>query len=79
MSEVDTVQVEKKKAFISRPYSNEDRIKKDEEELEEMLRQQKGETAEAEEEQEAEPANAEERSFKKRYGNICLRNFKLIL
>ena len=71
MSEVDTVQVEKKKAFISRPYSNEDRIKKDEEELEEMLRQQKGETAEAEEEeQEAEPANAEERSFKKRYGDL---------
>ena len=70
MSEVDTVQVEKKKAFISRPYSNEDRIKKDEEELEEMLRQQKGEVSEEEEEQEAEPTTAEERSFKKRYGDL---------
>lgn len=70
MSEVDTVQVEEKKAFISRPYSNEDRIKKDEEELEEMLRQQKGEVSEEEEEQEAEPTTAEERSFKKRYGDL---------
>ena len=70
MSEVDTVQVEEKKAFISRPYSNAERIKKDEEELEEMLRQQKGEVSEEEEEQEAEPTTAEERSFKKRYGDL---------
>tara|TARA_R110002153_G_scaffold48499_3_gene136735 strand:+ start:1349 stop:2209 length:861 start_codon:yes stop_codon:yes gene_type:complete len=69
MSEVDTVQVEEKKAFISRPYSNSERIKKDEDELEEMLRQQKGEVSE-EEEQEAEPTTAEERSFKKRYGDL---------
>lgn len=67
MSEVDTVQVEEKKAFISRPYSNSERIKKDEEELEEMLRQQKGEVSE---EEEAEPTTAEERSFKKRYGDL---------
>lgn len=70
MSEVDTVQVEEKKAFISRPYSNAERIKKDEEELEEMLRVQKGEVSEEEEEQEAEPTTAEERSFKKRYGDL---------
>ena len=70
MSEVDTVQVEDKKAFISRPYSNSERIKKDEEELEEMLRVQKGEVSEEEEEQEAEPTTAEERSFKKRYGDL---------
>ena len=70
MSEVDTVQVEEKKAFISRPYSNSERIKKDEEELEEMLRVQKGEVSEEEEEQEAEPTTAEERSFKKRYGDL---------
>ena len=70
MSEVDTVQVEEKKTFISRPYSNAERIKKDEEELEEMLRQQKGEVSEKEEEQEAEPTTAEERSFKKRYGDL---------
>jgi hypothetical protein len=70
MSEVDTVQVEEKKAFISRPYSNSERIKKDEEELEEMLRVQKGEVSEEEEEQEEEPTTAEERSFKKRYGDL---------
>jgi len=70
MSEVDTVQVEEKKTFISRPYSNAERIKKDEEELEEMLRQQKGEVSDEEEEQEAEPTTAEERSFKKRYGDL---------
>ena len=70
MSEVDAVQVEDKKAFISRPYSNSERIKKDEEELEEMLRVQKGEVSEEEEEQEAEPTTAEERSFKKRYGDL---------
>ena len=68
MSEVDTVQVEEKKAFISRPYSNSERIKKDEEELEEMLRVQKGEVSD--EDQEAEPTSAEERSFKKRYGDL---------
>ena len=68
MSEVDTVQVEEKKAFISRPYSNSGRIKKDEEELEEMLRVQKGEVSD--EDQEAEPTSAEERSFKKRYGDL---------
>jgi hypothetical protein len=68
MSEVDTVQVEEKKAFISRPYSNSERIKKDEEELEEMLRVQRGEVSD--EDQEAEPTSAEERSFKKRYGDL---------
>ena len=68
MSEVDTVQVEEKKDFISRPYSNSERIKKDEEELEEMLRVQKGEVSD--EDQEAEPTSAEERSFKKRYGDL---------
>ena len=68
MSEVDTVQVEEKKDFISRPYSNSERIKKDEEELEEMLRVQRGEVSD--EDQEAEPTSAEERSFKKRYGDL---------
>lgn len=68
MSEVDTVQVEEKKAVISRPYSNSERIKKDEEELEEMLRVQRGEVSD--EDQEAEPTSAEERSFKKRYGDL---------
>ena len=72
MAELENVQPVEKKAFVSRPYSNSDRIKKDEEELEEMLRVQKGETNEETEEveQEAEPEGAEERSFKKRYGDL---------
>lgn len=67
MAELENVEHVEKKAFLSRPYSNAERIKKDEEELEEMMRQQKGET---EEELEAEPEGAEERSFKKRYGDL---------
>lgn len=67
MAELENVEHVEKKAFLSRPYSNAERIKKDEEELEEMMRQQKGET---EEELEAEPESAEERSFKKRYGDL---------
>ena len=68
MAELENVEHVEKKAFLSRPYSNSERIKKDEEELEEMMRQQKGETNE--EELEAEPEGAEERSFKKRYGDL---------
>ena len=70
MAELENVQPVEKKAFVARPYSNSDRIKKDEEELEEMLRVQRGETNEEEVEQEAEPENAEEKSFKKRYGDL---------
>jgi hypothetical protein len=70
MAELENVQPVEKKAFVSRPYSNAERVKKDEEELEEMLRVQRGETNEEGLEQEAEPENAEERSFKKRYGDL---------
>jgi len=70
MAELENVQPVEKKAFVSRPYSNAERVKKDEEELEEMLRVQRGETNEEEVEQEAEPENAEEKSFKKRYGDL---------
>ena len=73
MAELENVETVEKKAFLSRPYSNADRIKKDEEELEEMLRVQRGETNEEETEeveQEAEPESAEEKSFKKRYGDL---------
>ena len=48
----------KKVAFVSRPYSRDDKIKKDEEELKQMLEEQKAETetppAEPEEKQPAE-------------------------
>ena len=61
----------KKAAFANRKYSNEDRIKKEEEELAELIAEQKGENkTEPEEVKEEEPANAEEKSFKKRYGDL---------
>jgi len=59
-------EVETKSAFINKKYKNEDRIKKDEEELEQLLAEQKGETQEVEDE----PVGAEEKSFKKRYGDL---------
>ncbi len=59
-------QVETKSAFINKKYSNEDKLKREEEELEQLLAEQKGEV----EEPEPEPENAEEKSFKKRYGDL---------
>ena len=60
---------QEKKAFVSKPYSQEERIKKDEEELEQMLKEQKGEVEQTEPE-EAEPTSAEEKTFKKRYSDL---------
>lgn len=59
---------EKKVAFANRKYTNEEKIKRDEEELEQLIAEQKGESVE--EVQETEPVNAEEKSFKKRYGDL---------
>lgn len=65
------VEAPKKVAFANKKYSNADRIKKEEDELEQLLAEQKGELEQVEQEpQEAEPANAEEKSFKKRYGDL---------
>ena len=67
----EEVKPETKIAFANRKYSNEDKRKIEEEELEQLIAEQKGETTEATEEVvEAEPANAEEKSFKKRYGDL---------
>ena len=66
MAEAMVKEVETKSAFINKKYTNEDRLKKDEEELEQLIAEQKGEAVEPE----AEPANAEEKSFKKRYGDL---------
>ena len=62
----------KKEMFMNRPYSQEERIKKDEEELERLVKEQKGETEIVKEEDtnEAEPTSAEEKTFKKRYGDL---------
>ena len=65
------VEAPKKVAFANKKYSNADRIKREEDELEQLLAEQKGQTEQVEQEpQEAEPANAEEKSFKKRYGDL---------
>lgn len=67
----EKVKPEEKVAFANRKYSNEDKRKMEEEELEQLIAEQKGETTEATEEvAEAEPINAEEKSFKKRYGDL---------
>ena len=57
-------------ALASSKYSRDDKIKKDEEELEQLLAEQMGEVKEEAEEQEPEPTSAEEKTFKKRYGDL---------
>lgn len=70
MSDVTQVEVEPQKtAFISRPYSREEKLKQEEEELQELIEEQK-QDASSEEEVEEEPTNAEERTFKKRYSDL---------
>jgi hypothetical protein len=56
-------------ALASRKYSREDKIKKDEEELEQLIAENKGEVKE-EVQEEPEPTSAEEKTFKKRYGDL---------
>jgi len=57
-------------ALASRKYSRDDKIKKDEEELEQLIAENKGEVKEEAQEQEPEPTTAEEKTFKKRYGDL---------
>jgi len=62
----------KKVAFVSKPYTQEERIKKEEAELEQLIKEQKGEAERqaAEDKGEEEPTSAEEKTFKKRYGDL---------
>ena len=62
----------KKVAFVSKPYTQEERIKKEEAELEQLIKEQQGEAKakEAEDKGEEEPTSAEEKTFKKRYGDL---------
>ena len=64
----------KKTAFMNKRSTHEDRIKKDEQELEKLKKQVTGETEETVTEEKAEdeeePKNAEEKTFKKRYGDL---------
>jgi hypothetical protein len=60
-------QAQNKVAFATRKYSNEEKRKVEEEELEQLISENKGE---ASEEVEVEPEGAEEKTFKKRYGDL---------
>jgi len=65
----------KKTAFMNKRSTHEQRIKKDEEELEQLKKQALGETEETVKEaetteKEEEPTSAEEKTFKKRYGDL---------
>jgi len=66
----EEVKPQEKVAFANRKYSNEERIKKEEEELAALVAEQKGEVEPEEVEEEKEPTHAEEKSFKKRYGDL---------
>jgi hypothetical protein len=70
----DTIMAEEMKttpkaAFVNKPYTQEERVKRDEEELEQLMKERDGETEETPE-QEAEPTSAEEKTFKKRYSDL---------
>ena len=62
----EEMQAPTKVAFANRKYSNEDKRKVEEEELEKLIAEQSGEAPE----QEDEPVSAEDKSFKKRYGDL---------
>jgi len=66
----EEMQSPKKVAFANKPYTQEERIKREEEELEQLIKEQKGEVEETVQEQEEEPTNAEEKTFKKRYSDL---------
>ena len=65
----EEIQSPKKVAFANRKYTNDEKRQMEEEELEQMLKEQKGEVEEAVEPEE-EPTNAEEKTFKKRYSDL---------
>jgi len=68
----EEMQTPKKVAFANRKYTNEEKRKIEEEELEQLMKEQKGEVEQetAEPQEEAEPTTAEEKTFKKRYSDL---------
>ena len=66
----EEMQPQKKVAFANRKYTNEEKRKMEEEELEQLMKEQQGEPEATPEPEEAEPTNAEEKTFKKRYGDL---------
>ena len=72
MPELAEVEEPTRKTFVSRPNSNADKIEKEEEELEKLIKEQ--ESAEEDSghviEDDDAPATPEEKTFKKRYGDL---------
>ena len=66
----EEMQAPKKVAFANRKYTNEEKRKIEEEELEQLMKEQKGEAETVEPEEEEEPTSAEEKTFKKRYSDL---------
>ena len=68
----EEMQSPKKVAFANRKYTNEEKRKMEEEELEQLLKEQRGEVEQeaTEPEEEEEPTSAEEKTFKKRYSDL---------
>ena len=67
----EEMQSPKKVAFANRKYTNEEKRKIEEEELEQLLKTQRGEADEdSSESEEAEPTSSEEKTFKKRYSDL---------
>jgi len=73
MAEAEAMVVEatpkKVMALASRKYSRDEKLQKDQEELDKLLAEQKGEVKE-EVVEEPEPTSVEEKTFKKRYGDL---------
>ena len=65
----EEMQSQKKVAFANHKYTNEEKRKMEEEELEQLMKEQRGEVDETKS-QEAEPTTAEEKTFKKRYSDL---------
>jgi hypothetical protein len=66
----EEMQPEKKVAFANRKYTNEEKRRIEEEELEQLIKEQKNEVGQEAAEPEEEPVNAEEKTFKKRYSDL---------
>ena len=66
----EEMQTPKKVAFANRKYTNEEKRQIEEEELEQLMKEQKGEAETVEPEEDEEPTSAEEKTFKKRYSDL---------
>ena len=66
----EEVQPEKKIAFANRKYNNEEKRKMEEDELEQLVKRQRGEVEDESEDNDDEPTTVEEKTFKKRYSDL---------